>query len=210
MTKFAILAVAFLSVGLAACQSVQSNVTAFHTLQPNTPETFSVRASNIQGDSLEATTYAGLISTRLEQHGWSASSSPDVDVRFAYAIDGGRTSISSVPIYGQTGGGTTYSTGNIYGTGGFGSYSGTSYTPTTYGVVGVAPVSHTTYQRVLSVEMTNTKTGKKIYEAKVVSSGSSGTFAEVASCLIDALFEDFPGTSGKARAVEVSMSDCGA
>src|SRR5690606_15585976 len=102
------------------CQTVNSNVTAFHSITPGEAESFTVRPDNSQAGSLEASSYSRLIADRLEQAGWASASSGDVLVTFAYGIDNGRTELGSVPIYGQTGGGTTYTTGSVYGSGGFG------------------------------------------------------------------------------------------
>jgi hypothetical protein len=207
MSTSKIIAAVLLAGAISGCQTVQSNVVAFHTLEISTKNTFAVRPVSRTG-SLEAATYANLISNELVQKGWAASNSGKIDVVFDFSIDGGRTEVSSVPVFGQTGGGTTFSSGNIYGARGFGSYSGTSYTPATYGVVGSSAVSETVYVRTLVVEMFERSSGKKVYESSVSSKGTSGTFSAVAPCMIESLFSDFPGTSGKSRTVELSRESC--
>jgi len=196
-------------LALAGCQTVSSNATAFHSITPGTVETFTVRAASGHSGSLEANSYAELIGRRLGESGWTSAARGDVIVTFGYGIDGGRTEVSSVPIYGQTGGGTTYTSGSVYSSGGFGSYTGTSYTPTTYGVVGAAPVTQTVYTRTFKVDMHSRQSGQKIYEGTVISTGTNESVSAVAACMIDALFKEFPGPSGQQRTVRVTTSECG-
>jgi hypothetical protein len=196
-----------LSVGLAACQSVRSEVTTFHTLPEQSVKTFWV--SPAQGPPLETASYAGLIAQNLEEHGWTPTKdSPEITVQFSYGIDTGETRVGSVPIVGQTGGGTTFSNGMITGPGGFATYSGTSYTPATFGVVGEAPYSFTVYTRFLTVTMTDAKSGAPVFEGTARSKGSSGNFARVAPCLIRALFKGFPAPSGSTQNVSIPSSEC--
>ena len=135
-------------------------------------------------------------------------------------IDAGKTTthVGSTPIYGQTGGGTTYQsgTGSAYGSGGYayGSYSGTSYTMPTFGVVGSRTYSYnvTTYTRNLAMDIVireslNTKTPKKVYEARVISKGSCGQIAQVMDEILEALFQEFPGESGRARTITIYHTD---
>ena len=42
---------------------------------------------------------------------------------------------------------------------------------------------------------------KKVYEAKVISSGSTSQLPEIVPVMIEALFEEFPGKSGSTRTV---------
>ena len=44
---------------------------------------------------------------------------------------------------------------------------------------------------------------KKLYEAKVVQVGQSGALTRAMPEMIKTLFEDFPGTSGSTRRVEL-------
>jgi hypothetical protein len=46
---------------------------------------------------------------------------------------------------------------------------------------------------------------KKIYEAKVLSRGSSAQLSKVMPSMIKALFEDFPGKSGSTRSSTRSL-----
>ena len=126
---------------LSGCQSVQSNVSRFHTIEAGSVKTFHI--SSLSTPSLEASTYADLIGNNLEKYGWhrirqgaETGVGSEIEINFRYGIDGGRTVISSGPVYGQTGGGTAFSSGTLYGSNGSANYSGTTYTPATFGVVG--------------------------------------------------------------------------
>lgn len=193
---------------VAACSSVQSQVTAFHKIDQNTSRQFSVTPAPSFAGSLEASTYATHIARKLSERGWTQSRNPDIEVVFGYAIDEGRTHISSVPIYGQTGGGSSQTYGTITGPGGMATVSGTTYSTPTYGVVGVAPVSQTIYTRVFVLEMYDKASKSKIYESRVVSSGENSTFSQVSKCMIAALFQDFPGVSGKTSTITLDLKSC--
>lgn len=196
-------------LGLGGCSSVQSNVSVFHTADVEKPNTFTVKPTPVLQGSLQAQTYAALIADALEAKGWSeVKSNAEVEVVFAYAIDNGTTHTSVAPIYGQTGGGSTQTFGTVSGGGGFATYSGTTYTTPTYGVVGAVPVTNTVYNRAFVLDMYKRKDGTKVYESRVTSQGSSGSIDLVAKCLISALFEDFPGKSGQHRTVTVDFDTC--
>ena len=128
----------------------------------------------------------------------------DVVMFFSYGIDSGKEVVSSYPIFGQTGTSSSYTSGTVTSYGNYATYSGTTYNTPTYGVVGSGVTSGTKYTRFLKVELLESPALakgdiKKVYEAKVVSSGSSNQVAVVLPTMIKALFEDFPGKSGSTR-----------
>lgn len=121
-----------------------------------------------------------------------------------YKIDKGRTVSSSTPIIGQTGGGTSYSSGMVSGYGGSATYSGSTYVPPTYGVVGVVNSQSTLYTRDVWIDIfkwDGKKIGAKVYEMKAISEGSCGNVNAVVPTIIDAMFKDFPGEDGKTKKV---------
>ena len=82
------------------------------------------------------------------------------------------------------------------------------------GVVGSQTYQYTEYTRVLKldiVEAVKTRNDRihRVFEGKAVSTGSSGLFAEASDCIIDALFEDFPGVSGETKNVVLELDSCG-
>lgn len=200
------LAVIALSGALAGCITVKNKVTVFHTITK--PETFTIRPAEPFAESLEANAYADLIAQKLIEKGWAKSNKAATEIQFAYGIDNGHQETSSSPIFGQTGGGTTYSSGTVYSGGSVGTYSGTSYKPPTFGIVGVSTRSYSMYTRKLVVWIDEKATKKRIYEATVVSSGESESFNIVARCMIDALFKEFPGESGRTSSVTIHDNKC--
>jgi hypothetical protein len=198
---------------LVGCVTVQSRVTSFHTLPTSVKGiTFSVVPFEGQQGSAEFRTYQNRIKAELAARGFVPS--PIDQAQYAvflqYAIDDGREVSYSYPIFGQTGisSAQTYGTVNAYGN--MATYSGTTtYTPT-YGVVGTGSGSRTEFTRVVRLEfldMRELAAGRidKVYEAEVRSAGSTGQLSAVMPTLLDALFKDFPGESGKSRVVQLPM-----
>ncbi len=213
-----ILLTVFASAFLHGCgPQIQSHVTRFHD-NFDTHKTVVVLPTDKQKNNLEYKQIASSVAAQLEQHGMTPASESKADYAafVSYGIDDGKMVTSAVPIMGQTGGGTTYHSGsvNTFGSGGsgFGSYSGTSYTPATFGVVGMAPVSSKQYTRFLKLDIYDLKSSrkdpKKVYEGTVKSEGSTGVFSAISDCLVQALFKDFPGVSGKTTSLTVSGDTC--
>ncbi len=186
---------------------VQSNVVVFHELptMPTKVKYAAVPFKEQQG-SLEHKAYERQIKEELTKRGFVEVPTEEADVVmfFSYGIDNGKEVVWSYPIFGQTGASSSYTTGTVRSYGNYATYSGTIYRTPTYGVIGSGVTSDTEYSRFLKVELLESpalaKGGiKKIYEANVVSSGSSNQIAVVMPTMIRALFEDFPGKSGSTR-----------
>jgi len=198
----------------SGCASVQSTTSRFHQLpEKGNGETFAFLPAKSQEGGLEYRTYCERIKNKLIEYGWILSDSPsnaDYLVYFTYSIDGGETVSGSMPIYGQTGGGTSYTSGSVTsGYGGYATYSGTTYTPPTFGQVGSVPYTSKMYGRNLELTMIDDKKSSKdnivkVYEGRVSSRGSSADIAVVLPTMIEALFKKFPGQSGKTKKVVMS------
>ncbi len=198
--------VLILSIVVAGCQSINTNVSRFNAFETSAPKRFRIVSAD---QSLEAQSYGQKISDQLAKMGWQQSSNAaEIDIRFSFAIDHGRTESSTMPIYGQTGGGTTFSSGSIYSGGRIGTYSGTSFSTPTFGVVGAVPVSTTVYRRVLKLVMIDTRRGKQVFDGTVTSEGTTGTIPPIAPCLIEAMFKDFPGSSGSTVQYNLPFEGC--
>jgi hypothetical protein len=194
---------------LVSCGStVQSDVTRFHKLPiKGNGESFSVRPTNENRSGIEFSTYASRVAGHLQQYGWRQSSSGKADyiVTLGYRMGGSSTRTGSTPTYGQTGGGTTYHNGSVnsysnYGSS-YGSYSGTSYTPATYGQVGSTPYSVTVHDRFCNIRI-KSRNGKSVFEGRANSTGRSSEISVVLPAMIDSIFTDFPGESGKAKRIQ--------
>jgi hypothetical protein len=181
----------------------------------NNPSAFSGKTFDVahpdkrSNDSLEFASYRKMIVRRLESHGLKLDTkSPELLVVVNYHISGGKEKIGSAPVFGQTGGGTSTFSGNT----GSGYFSGSTYSAPTYGVVGSRTFSYTVFTRKLDVEIIDRKslnadTQKKIYEAKAISTGSSGELPRVLPYMIESVFREFPAKNGQSRFVMVNEGE---
>lgn len=202
----------FLFIG---CAHVVSHVTSFHELTSNaSSHTYKYLPLEGQKGSLEYEAYAKRISNKLESFNYileKENIAPEYLVLFSYGIGDGGTVTGNMPIYGQTGGGTSFTSGTVSSSrGGFASYSGTTYSMPTFGQVGSIPYSVRQHDRVLNLKIVSYKesldgNAKVVYEGRVKSSGSSGEIAVVLPSMIEALFKDFPGSSGKTEKITTDL-----
>ncbi len=213
---FGTMILAMTSLILSGC--VISNVTRFHDSQAlQAGKTFIVLPYDKQKGSLEFRQYAALVSNSLKAAGYRKVQNgkrADYAVFFNYGIDDGRTVVSSYPIYGSTGGGTTYHSGTVSTSGGgSSSYSGTSRSTSSRSVVGSGVSSDVVYARFFTLDIIDLKKSSKenivkVFEGKVKSTGSSGSFSIVGGCLIRSLFDGFPGENGESVRVRVNKYEC--
>ncbi len=204
-----------LILALSGCARVNTNVQSFSNL----PETYAGKKVAVLGypkeidDSLEWKSYKPAFEKQFEKQGFiiSDEKSADYIALVTYGIGEPKTSthVGSIPQYGQTGGGTTYHSGSVSTySGGYGSYSGSSYTMPTYGIVGSSTYSYnvTNYTRTVSVHLVDKATDKKVYEGKATSVGSCGLIGEVIDEIAEGIFQKFPAGSG--RVVVEGKFDC--
>jgi len=206
--------VAILSCGalLQSCAHVRGTTTSFYVPEYRPGGTIAVIAADeAVNQSLEFQLYKTKIEQRLEVVGYRIApiSTADQVALVAYGIDTGQTSAVSTPIIGQTGGGTSYHSGSVYGSGGSASYSGTSYSMPRYGVVGSFTNSQTTYGRAIAIDIVNmpkvkSDPVKSLYQGRVISRGSCGAISAVFDEMLEIMFRNFPGESGKSNTLEVS------
>ena len=201
--------VALLMLGLTGCAGfVNTSSTTFHG--PEHTNRGSLLVSPIdktQEGSLEFRAVSEYLTKKLNQNGFNAiqvGERPMYSAFITYGIDNGNTSISSVPLFGQTGGGTSYSSGTVNSYGRTANYSGTTTTMPTYGIVGVMPVSSTEYKRRVNIDIwKNEDKPIKVYEMRGMSSGSCGNINAILFNIIDGMFANFPGENGRAKSINV-------
>lgn len=200
---------------LTGCATVRSTVTRFHSL-PDVAhsQTFQIVPQGSQEGSIEYSVYSADVASKLTAYGWrqidKATSNPDMLVFISYGIDNGQIVTGSAPIYGQTGGGTSYSYGNVYSSYGSASYSGTTYSTPTFGIVGSRTYSARIYTRflfvdILDAKMSTTNNPVKVFEGRVKSGGRKSDVAEVLPTMIEALFNNFPGQNGKTETIDLPV-----
>jgi len=201
---------------LSACVNLTANVQSFSEI----PTPYANKKVAVLGypkeinESLEWKSYKPALESQFHKQGFIISNENDADyIAFVtYGISDGKTTtqVGSVPQYGSTGGGTTYHSGSVSTmSGGYGSYSGSSYSMPTYGVIGSSNYSYNTteYKRTLAINLVDKSTNKKVYEGKAISTGSCGLIGEVIDEIAEALFQKFPTGSGKVTITE-GKADC--
>jgi len=194
--------VIFLTAFFSGCAHVDSKTTRFFAPQYKSTGTISVIATTAEANnSLEFSHYKPRIEQKLASNGYTIVSNPS-EAKYvalvAYGIDEGKTAIVSTPMFGQTGGGTTT----------FSSSGRSYYTMPTYGIVGSSTNSVAQYSRAIALDIVDAasiKEGqpKKILESRTKSVGSCSSFAGVFDEMLEAMFKDFPGESGKVISVEL-------
>lgn len=193
---------------LTGCgRGVVSNISVFHKLpivDQNITIKYSFNKLENQYDSLEYETYKEKIKQYLLKNNYLENNDSSYLISFQYGIDNGKEKTGSVPVFGQTGvsSSNTYGTVTSYG-GGYGSYSGTTIYRPTYGITGSSSYSYYEYRRFLNLYIYDKSNQKTIYEGKVVSSGSANNLLSVIDEMIESLFKDFPGESGKSKEIEI-------
>lgn len=211
VTSLLVVASALMS-GCVPISFVATNNTAFYSEDYAPVGSITVVSADAAvNNSLEFAAYKRKFEVKLASVGYTIEKDPnnaDYIALVAYGIDNGETSAVSTPIFGQTGGGATYTSGTVYGSGGSASYSGSSYTMPTYGVVGSATSSVTAYNRAIALDIVDApsfKLGspKKVYEGRTKSKGSCSVIVEVFDEMLEAMFSDFPGESGRNRKQDV-------
>lgn len=217
---------AMLAMALSGCVQVQSTVTAFHTLSTaDLSKTLAVYPGDPEEqNSLERKAYVAKLEQHFEAVGFrvipfGVAKQPDYVAIFNYGIDNGKqvTSNYAIPQWGVTGYSGSTTTGTVSSYGGYGTYNATTtYTPQ-YGVTGynTGTTTSTIYGRTIYLTLFDTHKidpknkasfdNAKVYEAKLTSSGACGQIASVMDQMLDALFKDFPGESGKAHKVNEPM-----
>lgn len=209
-----ILLIAMFAV-LSGCASyVSTSTTTYHGERHTERGSLIILPINEkQKDSLQFNAVSDYLQNKLSQQGFTKANSLQ-QARYVafitFGIDDGKTTTSTIPIYGQTGGGTSYTTGTVNTGGTFGSFNSTTTTMPTYGVVGARPVSSTSYQRDVFINiLKNTDPPQKTYELRAISTGRCGNINSVIRPIIDAMFQNFPGNSGESKRIRTDgQGDC--
>ena len=207
-------ALIMLSVLLSSCgtliTSITSDISVFHRMPPTLTNATKYSFLRLKGQetSLEHASYEEFIRNDLGKHNFREVQfqEAEVVVIFFYGITQGRQEISSIPIFGQTGISSSHTYGGLYNLGAYPGFSGTTTYVPSYGIIGSMPYSSTEYTRYLSMSIykrpkTDKEKLEKVYEGKVISSGSSNQLPKIAPYMIRALFKNFPGDNGRTETV---------
>jgi hypothetical protein len=194
---------------------VLTKVSVFHEFEePVSGLTYAIVPSKEQESSLEFRSYAKLVKAALGEYGMTETPLDQAKyaVHMGYGIDDGEQVISSSPIIGQTGISGAHTTGRITSYGNTASYSATTYTTPTFGIVGSRTKSETVYRRYLNIDIIDVaKSGngkvQKVYEGRAESTGENSQLAAVMQAIVWSVFEDFPGESGASWESEQSIDE---
>lgn len=213
ISVLSLLAAAFLTGCATAPLPVETNVSVFHAMPAPAGMKYAMVPYKEQEGSLEYKAYARAVSVELQKAGMVEvdQSAAAAAVFIRYGIDNGREVVSSYPIIGQTGvaSSSTYGTVNRFGN--TATLNATTYNTPTYGVVGSGSRSDTVFRRFLDleiVEMPSLMAGAKVnklYEGKARSEGTLNQLSTIMPPMIQSIFKEFPGQSGKSRKVSVLL-----
>lgn len=210
MPHFGKIAAGLMLLLLAACASqIKSDVARFHRLPPPQGESFQVIAadSRKQG-SLEFATYAQYVAAEMVKQGYreaEANQPATLQVRIDYNVSPGHEKLAtrpgtSAPYYYHWRHRAFYP----YGWGFYDPFWGGAYSqPEVY--------SYTVYTRSLDMDIVRPGTGEKgegavpLFEGRVQSVGKDNRLPEVMPYLVQAMFTDFPGTSGVTKEVKIDL-----
>lgn len=199
-------------VALGACaQGFDARVSRFQALPPPAQgQTFVVQARNpaLQG-GIEFQSYARLVAARLEQFGYRAAVDPkdaNLVVSLDYDVDQGHDKIETIPGWGGYGGfgwgpGFYRPFGYVRGGWRYGWYD-----PWLWGGgmgYGDDVRSYTVYQSELRMDIQSTQDGKRLFEGTAKALSRSDDLPYLVPNLIEAMFTNFPGSSGETVRITV-------
>lgn len=211
MRHFGKVAAGLMLLLLAACASqIKSDVARFHRMPAPQGETFRVVASDPKKqDSLEFATYAQYVASEMVKQGYrqaEPAASASMEVRIDYGVSTGREKIATRPGVGRYAP-YYYSWHHRafypYGWGFYDPFWGGPHSePEVY--------SYTVYTRQLTMDIVRPGAGEgqgavPLFEGRVESVGKDNRLPEVMPYLVQAMFTDFPGTSGVTKQVVIEL-----
>ena len=207
---------AFSVLSLSGCATradrVETKLVAFHRMQANSASEATITVLPWRKewlDSLEFREYARQIESRLSERGYRIAdqSAPATHALIVdYGIDDGKTISTpySIPQWGVIGSSGSRTTGTITTYGNTSAINATTTAVPTYGVSGYrsgvsTELVFTRFVNVDIVKLSSARptTNDKVYEGRLKSQGTCGNFVSIMPILLDSLFTDFPGPSGK-------------
>lgn len=210
--------VPFLLAGLAACATpFNADVTRFQTQLP-APQgvSFAVVADNpALAGGLEFSQYASYVSQEMQKLGYTPAASPETAtllVRFDYGVDRGRERLRATgfadpfysPWYGYAPYGrfgyARFGYGRFPGHFGGGPWAFGMYDPFFAGGVD----QYTVYTSGIELKIDRAADKTRLFEGKAEALSTSNRLQYLVPNLVDAMFTDFPGESG--RTVRISVA----
>lgn len=203
LTRLALPAAIALGLGACAPTPFKADVSRFAVPLPAPQgQTFAVVAEDPKlAGGLEFATYANAVAAELTELGYARAASPetaDMLVRFDYRVDGGRERVRTDfngagfagPGWGRWGG---------WG-GGFGAW-GYGFNDPFFG--GPEVRSYTVYTSGVDLKIDRRADGQRLFEGKAEAVSRSNRLPRLVPNLVDAIFTDFPGSSGETLRITI-------
>ena len=188
-----------LAAGLGACTSpsFKADVSRFAVPLPAPQgQTFAVVAEDPKlAGGLEFATYANAVAEEMTQLGYARAASTetaDMLVRFDYRVDGGRERVRT-DLNGVGFAGTPWGPWGGWG-GGYGRW-GYGFNDPFFGGPNVR--SYTVYTSAIDLKIDRAADGQRLFEGKAEAVSRSNRLPTLVPNLVDAIFTDFPGSSGE-------------
>lgn len=200
-----------LAIGLSACTTpFKADVSRFAVPLPAPQgQSFAVVAEDPKlAGGLEFATYANAVADEMQQLGYVRAASPEVAdmlVRFDYRVDGGRERVRTdfngggFGGFGGFGGGPWGPWGG-WGGGGFGGW-GFGFNDPFFGGPNVR--SYTIYTSGIEMKIDRRVDGQRLFEGKAEAVSRSNRLPRLVPNLVDAIFTDFPGSSGETLRITI-------
>lgn len=211
--------VPLLLAGLAACATpFNADVTRYQTQLPAPQgQSFAVVAEDPSlAGGLEFSQYASLVAAQMQRLGYTQAPSPEAAtllVRFDYGVDRGRERVRSTgfadPFYDPWYGYSPFGRGFGYSRLGHGRFPGYYRGgPWAFGFYdpffGGGYDSYTVFTSEIDMKIDRAADHQRLFEGKAQALSTSNRLQYLVPNLIDAMFTDFPGDSG--RTVRISVA----
>lgn len=218
--RFKLASVPLLLAGLAACATpFNADVTRYQTQLPAPQgQTFAVVAEDpALAGGLEFSQYASLVAAQMQRLGYTQAASPEganLLVRFDYGVDRGRERVRrtgfSDPFYDPWYGYSPYGFRGGWGRPGLARYPGFyrggpwafGFHDPFFGSGGYD--SYTVYTSGIELKIDRNSDKARLFEGKAEALSTSNRLQYLVPNLVDAMFTDFPGDSG--RTVRISVA----
>jgi len=195
---------AAMALSLAACtNSFKADVSRFQAEFPAPQgQTFAVVADDpALAGGLEFSLYADLVAAEMAKLGYveAAPEAATMLVRFDYGVDNGRERVRTT----NAGFGRYGAFGPWGGFGGFGvrrNFAFGFYDPF---LAGPDVRSYTVYTSDIDLKIDNTVTGERLFEGQAQAASRSNRLQRLVPNLVDAIFTDFPGSSGETLRITI-------
>ncbi|RYF97959.1 MAG: DUF4136 domain-containing protein [Caulobacteraceae bacterium] len=215
LRKILIAAAPLALLAASACtQPFKASVSRFQALPVPQGQSFAIAPADPRNEGgLEFAQYAGLVSQRLAAYGYrpvEGGGKPELIVRFDYGVDRGVQKTVSRPAPGGWGGYGGYGRYGGYG-GRYWGYGGYRYgwDPFFYDPFfgGQEIDTYTVFTSYADLRIERTADGQRLFEGKAKARSLDDALPRLVPNLVEAMFTNFPGSSGEEVKITVAPPD---